>query len=144
MQTRMKTRLVSGVFGAVLLAAVSLPAAADLHAHDGHAPDTGQWYHAEVTVTTDDTWGIEHCFESVPDRRIRYQIEASEVLDMNFHVHPERGGEYYAEYFMRENGLAAYTGEARTDEPGVYCFAFYLPTGDTVPRGVEVRYRVDH
>ena len=137
----MKSSYIAAACGLALLAAA--PPAGAQHDHHGHATGAGYWHEAEVTVTADDTWGIEHCFESVPDRHIRYHIEATDRLDVNFHVHPERDGEYHTEYFMREDGVVSYYGEAETVEPGTYCFAFYIPTGETENREVRVRYRVD-
>lgn len=135
-----KRSLVLAVLVAMAATAFAQHDHRDHHGHHGDAGNGGDWSEHRLVLPAGSAWGTEQCFYLEGDHTVTYRFEADAEVNVNFHVHPERGGEYHTVYLRQEDGLSEGDGSVETSEPGAYCFEFNRPGADEADIRILLHY----
>ena len=134
-----------------LTAVVLLVVAQAGHAqHEQHrqagAPGAGpaaDWTEYDYTLRAGNAQGIEQCFYLTGEQTVTWHFSATADLLVNFHVHPDRDGEYHTVYLERADDVRDGNGEFAAEEAGAYCFEFGLRQPSSQDIDIRLRFRVE-
>lgn len=115
--------------------------------HEGHAQDDAagpsDWTEQNFILRAGNAQGVEQCFYLAGKQKVTWHFESTGELLVNFHVHPERDGQYHTVYLERGEDMRSGSGVFDAIESGAYCFEFGLRQPSSEDLGIQLRFKAD-